>query len=203
MGWARWQRAVSPILARYLLHKKEVAMGMDLYGLKPNGSKPKSFPKTFENKDALEEHWKWQQETPGAYFRNNVWWWRPLWSYVVFTCQDILTQEDIEGGGNNGGHRITAKKAVTIGCRLLHTVEQGTAKRYEHEYMERLNALPMVDCSLCGGTGKRDDPIVKGQCNACEGKGKVTHFSTHYPFSAENVEEFARFCLKSGGFEIC
>ena len=26
---------------------------------------------------------------------------------------------------------------------------------------------------------------------------------THYPFSVENVQDFAEFCMNSGGFEIC
>jgi hypothetical protein len=25
----------------------------------------------------------------------------------------------------------------------------------------------------------------------------------HYPFDIENVERFAKFCIESGGFEIC
>ena len=28
-------------------------------------------------------------------------------------------------------------------------------------------------------------------------------FNKHYPFDSRNVEEFAHFCLQSGGFEIC
>ena len=39
-------------------------------------------------------------------------------------------------------------------------------------------------------------------CNVCEGTGKVKSFSAHYPFDVDNVEEFAKFCIESGGFEI-
>ena len=28
-------------------------------------------------------------------------------------------------------------------------------------------------------------------------------FMSNYPFSQDNVENFAKFCLESGGFEIC
>ena len=35
-----------------------------------------------------------------------------------------------------------------------------------------------------------------------KGIGKVDSFGTHYPFSADNVKEFAEFCEESGGFEI-
>jgi hypothetical protein len=40
-------------------------------------------------------------------------------------------------------------------------------------------------------------------CNACHGKGAVPHFATHYPFSEENVQEFAAFLRECGGFRIC
>jgi len=29
----------------------------------------------------------------GEYFRNNVWWWRPLWDWTYEQCQDIITQK--------------------------------------------------------------------------------------------------------------
>ena len=29
------------------------------------------------------------------------------------------------------------------------------------------------------------------------------NYDGHYPFSADNVEEFAKFCQQSGGFTIC
>ena len=47
-------------------------MGMDVYGLNPD-----------------------------KYFRNNVWWWRPLWDYVCNTCYDILSEKDMNAGSYN------------------------------------------------------------------------------------------------------
>ena len=46
-------------------------MGMDVYGERPRTNK-------------------------GEYFRNNVWWWRPLWNYVSVECSDIITKKDIQ-----------------------------------------------------------------------------------------------------------
>ena len=50
-------------------------------------------------------------------------------------------------------------------------------------------------------------PIPEGidcmLCNACQGKGETSSFSTHYHLSKESVKEFVEFCKFSGGFSIC
>ena len=51
----------------------------------------------FELKD------QYQEDNPGDYFRNNVWFWRPLWNFVCGACEDILTIEDMNAGGTNSG----------------------------------------------------------------------------------------------------
>lgn len=138
----------------------------------------------------------------GEYFRNNVWWWRPLWGYICETCPDILTQEDMREGTLNGGHVIHQAKARKLHERLTQLIETGAVKRYETERNEELNSLSDETCDLCGGTGKRNDKYVKGDCNGCEGKGRVRPWETHYPFDEENVKEFADFLTDCGGFEI-
>ena len=40
----------------------------------------------------------------------------------------------------------------------------------------------------------------KSEWNELHAKEK---FSAHYPFDRGNIENFAKFCLDSGGFEIC
>ena len=84
-------------------------MGFDLYGLNPKGDVPK--PVITDWKDdsiSFEEQMKayqsYQNDTPGSYFRANVWWWRPLWQYITVACEDILTEKDIESGSYNDGH---------------------------------------------------------------------------------------------------
>ena len=77
-------------------------MGFDLSGVNPKmNMKQKDFPvydkhqkmdwsvrtKILENDEKLSnQYWKeydkFQDANPGIYFRNNVWWWRPLWQYV-------------------------------------------------------------------------------------------------------------------------
>jgi len=139
----------------------------------------------------------------GEYFRNNVWWWRPLWDYVCEVCEDILTEEDIEAGGFNDCHEIDEDKASRIAQRLFELIEEGYVEKYSRNHKKSLKELPDEVCEFCSGTGKRNDRFVKGQCNACKGKGEVRPFQTNYPFDIENVKEFAEFCRDSGGFEIC
>ena len=136
----------------------------------------------------------------GKYFRNNVWWWRPLWEYVVDNCG--LTSEQVTAGLSNDGVLIDKSTAERIAKTLKGLIEQGLTKKFEVEYMKMLDELPDEVCDLCGGTGVRNDEIVKGTCNKCDGKGKVRPFDTWYPFSEENVKNFAEFCEHSGGFRI-
>ena len=152
-------------------------MGFDLYGERP------------KNKN-------------GEYFRNNVWWWRPLWSYVATACNDILTKQDLREGSFNNGHWIRATKARALAERLTELLQSGHARDYEKKYLAALKALPLEQCEHCKGTGQRNDTFVKGKCNGCNGRGKKPAFETNYPFSEANVREFAQFCKDSGGFRI-
>ena len=85
-------------------------MGMDVHGLNPKQNKNiDDFPvmkrfdsmdfaekwKTLDKDEALrDEYWRekdrWEEDNPGVYFRNNVWWWRPLWNYCYAVAEDII-----------------------------------------------------------------------------------------------------------------
>jgi len=39
--------------------------------------------------------------------------------------------------------------------------------------------------------------------NACKGVGKLKPFEANYKIEAEYIREFAKFCDKNGGFQIC
>ena len=160
-------------------------MGMDVYGLKPKMNKVskvlKDMPEGEDWMDALNKMSKKQREiyyeakdkhyedNPGVYFRNNVWYWRPLWDYV---CQNVdsLTEDDHMNGHSNSGHQINERKSIEIASTLYALLEDGSVKTAEEMHME-------------------------GEINS------DTEIS--YPFSEENVREFAIFCEESGGFEIC
>mgnify|MGYP003153639277 CR=1 FL=1 len=149
-------------------------MGFDLSGLSPNVTRP--MPELPKFVDRTEEQWeeyhKWQEENCGTYFRNNIWWWRQLWSYVSATCNDILTEKDIEHGSFNDGHKISKTKANRIAKRLWGLINNGQVKEYEEGYKVHLDSLDEDD--------RRRS----------------------YPFNEENVRAFANFCANSGGFTI-
>ena len=203
-------------------------MGFDLHGLNPQTSTPQPVwtgeepmikvegtnhqyeidPQVKEEyDDYMKSRWEWQDKTDGAYFRNNVWFWRPLWNFVSKVCNDILTEKDIEQGNYNDGHKISKTKAGKIAKRLHSMIEKGEVKEYEEGYKKHLDSLEQVDCEICDATGKRQEPPITGagdvKCNGCNGTGKKDDWNKSYPFSEENVREFANFCANSGGFTIC
>ena len=164
----------------------------------------------FELKD------QFQEDNPGEYFRNNVWWWRPLWNFVCYTCDDFLTQEDMDKGGSNSGDEISKTKAIKIGKRLSEKIADGTADMVHRRY-ELASARAKV----------KNDSIqikmdkVSKKCKKKHGKDLVPanypepyktqwnklydskSWDDSYPFNKDNVENFAKFCLESGGFNIC
>ena len=166
-------------------------MGFDLTGLNPEGGKPQPkwegadpMIKTGENSYALDPQIKeeyddymksrmeWQDSTDGAYFKNNVWFWRPLWNFVSKCCNDILTEKDIEHGYYNSGHKINKTKSKRMASRLRQFFKDGSIASYETWYTRQISQLKEGD------------------------------WNKNYPFSIQNIREFERFCEHSGGFEI-
>jgi hypothetical protein len=147
----------------------------------------------------------------GSYFRNNVWWWRPLWNYCI-TQYPELTEEVADNGHTNSGDGLDAKNAYELGKRLQEDIDSGIVAQYEKEYKEHIESLPFIDCTYCNGTGKRlwapnslgndTDKDILSECNSCHGNGQVKEFASNYPFSVENVQEFSKFLVCSGGFNI-
>ena len=120
-----------------------------------------------------EEYNEFEAANPGVYFRNNCWWWRPLWDFVCNTCEDFLTPNDMERGSYNDGHLITKVKSKRIAVRLNKLLKSDDVRDYALSYMDWKDS--------------QDEDS----------------FRKDYPFSEKNVERFARFCEESGGFWIC
>ena len=124
-----------------------------------------------------------------AYFRANIWSWRPLWNLVKNEVG--LTNEEYESGS----------------CKLSKIDLPKIIKEYNYY----LDNLPLEDCDICDGNGKRNDENVKGNCNACNNEytrkegipvGKRPNWQTNYKMYQEHIEEFIDFCDKSKGFRI-
>ena len=155
-------------------------MGMDVYGRKP------------------------KSET-GRYFRNNVWWWRPLWIYCEDVAPDLIPKDN--GGHSNDGWGLNCSRSLQLAKRLTDLLESGEVKKHEIDYMKMIESIPKENCEICEGTGKRQPPPKRGagemECNGCGGTGKRESYQSCYPFSEDNVKEFRDFLLDCGGFKIC
>lgn len=166
-------------------------MGMDVYGKEPSSE-------------------------VGSYFRNNVWWWRPLWNYCEHLAPELIPEDNL--GHSNDGWGLDAEGARALAEKLREELDSGRCQAYAECYQRHHDALPSEPCELCHGTGIRSDAIglahgfperlnphtqKKGWCNGCDGLGTVRPWATRYPFSVENVAEFITFLAASGGFEIC
>ena len=156
----------------------------------------------------------------GEYFRNNVWWWRPLWDYCCEVAPDLCN--DVSGHYNDGDG-LESVESVLLSERLLSSLSNGFVDKYIEERNTHLANLPMRGCDLCHNTGIRTDEVGReggmpekvleqdkaimlgreiGWCNGCDGRGWNEPWEASYPFSRENVEEFALFLRESGGFSI-
>lgn len=173
-------------------------MGMDVYGKNP----------TCET---------------GSYFRNNIWYWRPLWSYVTDTLPELAGPEP-EMGFYNDGYGLDAEGAKRLSDALLMLIANGHVAQAEQDFRQTLADLPMEPCKWCDSTGIRTDEVgvkmgmdtaplpehvaiivgrTHGTCNGCGGLGEAEPFGRSYDFTLDNVREFAAFLRHSGGFEIC
>lgn len=170
-------------------------MGMDVYGKNPSSA-------------------------AGEYFRNNVWSWHPLATYIENHHPDLAA--GCEDWHSNSGYGLGPIHSVELAAALKADIASGKAAAYAARHDAELAALPRLKCDLCDGTGIRCDAVgVKmgqpdkvidepghprhgqtGWCNGCTGHGTREDFKASYWFSVENLSEFADFLADCGGFEI-
>ena len=242
-------------------------MGFDVYGLKPNNEpKPDTPDWSSEDDKAIKAYFAWQENTPGAYFRMNVWGWHPLWDFVHNHCQDIFEmcldefEDDVDTLDkmystchHNDGFIVPVNVARKMAQRLYDLDKIGILDETEVSQDMEIERMTMVNCKVCDGTGTRKgwegwqsedtwlkthpslvtknkakeelykildkaaEEGIKGLgtgeisfkwanemkgCNMCHGIGKVKPFEANYKIKAEYIREFAKFCDKSGGFQI-
>ena len=145
----------------------------------------------------------------GKEFRNNSWWWRPLWGYCEQVAPDLTSK--VVYGQSNDGDGLNGKDSKDLAARLREEISSGRCAKFAAEYEAERKAIPPERCQWCHGTGKRKDAVARANvaqmeachgCNGCGGKGVSESFDAAYPFSEENVKEFADFLNDCGGFEI-
>lgn len=160
-------------------------MGMDVFGKEPRSEQ-------------------------GKYFRNNVWWWRPLADYCCEVAPEIAS-----GCGywqSNDGDGLDDDGAIALADALQAEINSNRADAYARRRQSEIEMMPNEPCYLCEATGTRKPVPDVGagdlklggiKCNNCDGSGYVRPNADNYPFSVENVIEFIAFLRDCGGFEIC
>tara|TARA_R100001377_G_scaffold40455_1_gene22611 strand:+ start:289 stop:777 length:489 start_codon:yes stop_codon:yes gene_type:complete len=161
-------------------------MGFDLNGLQPKIEEGTTLPTIdWKNKPSEEEKSDYFRDleefhnlNPGVYFRNNIWWWHPMWSFIgEFMGGDVLSDQDKERGHFNDGYKINAIKANYIADQIN--------KYYFNGELEKA-ALQLDKI--------RDEELTT--------KPKTDEILATVPFSVANCLEFGTFARNSGGFTI-
>ena len=175
-------------------------MGMDVYGLEPRKEK-------------------------GEYFRNNVWWWRPLWDFVTHidelyseekNANRLISEEMYHSGHCNDGVGLeTQEDCDELLNRLGWAIEEGLADHREKEVKEEMEKAKQhnkfiekqrkdFQAKMKKKLGKEVAPIKypKEDLKKWEKISMQEDYSAHYPFTKENVEEFCEFLENCGGFSI-
>ena len=206
-------------------------MGFDLYGENPVQHKFKHQKrwdelssmsyKEREEKEVNDEYYnlmnKYEEINPGAYFRNNVWWWRPLWLFVCEHCEDILTQGDMNSGNYNDSHLISRRKAEAIAQKLEEVIETDETKIWIQQHQDNLEQAvrnnKQVDAELEELRKivkvKTGNPDIYPAIYPDKFKKKYDEiydrrdWASSYPFHKDNVIAFIKFARQSGGFTIC
>jgi hypothetical protein len=207
-------------------------MGYDIYGINP---KVNEIPPTILSKFYDENGWNnWdemnendkklyfeaqnehQDLNPGEYFRANVWFWRPIWNFVCASCDDFLSDDDINAGLSNSGDEICKTKANRIASRLRKLDKQGIIQTWEDEMMIPYNEAKIhnkkVDAELDVFQDKMrikyGSDIVPSNYDVHDKPiwDSIYHkrsWASSYPPSRDAIVRFGVFCGESGGFAIC
>ena len=209
-------------------------MGFDLYGENPKVVKGFSDKKSEryeelasmsysdrEKQGFNDEYWElqseWENNNPGNYFRNNVWWWRPLWTFTCDHCADFLTEDDMNGGCYNDSYIITENKAIAIAERLYEALKEPETQEYLDNHMKVMEkakkhnemieqekkALDEIAVAITGDKNVAPIDYPKDLKKKFDELMKKRDWASSYPINRENIENFARFAEQSGGFSIC
>ena len=146
----------------------------------------------------------------GEYFRNNVWWWHPLASYICEVAPEIADHCDY--WQTNDGDGLNAEDSAALADKLQQEINSSRTEQFALIHAAWQELTPNDPCDLCKGTGILRPPaagecgagdiLIGIKCNACDGNGFVPAFSTYYPFSVDNVRNFVAFLRGCGGFSI-
>ena len=199
-------------------------MGFDLYGMNPNIKKDSVRPPAIDWKHSTEKEKKkyfkisnqWEADNVGVYFRNNVWWWRPLADLVIKLCK-LLDEKQKDHLHDNGGYEYNEATANYIADTLEAFVKSPVAKRSEIEHRKemkkawlhnkkvnvKLKALEIEAIARTGNKKIAPCDYPKDLHDKWENIYREHDHTASYPFSLKNVKEFVKFLRQCGGFSVC
>jgi hypothetical protein len=197
-------------------------MGFDIVGMNPKNieiNEPERPENLFELSQKEQDKYFEKRELylnqSGTYFRNNVWWWRPLAEYVL-NYTKVIPEHEQESWQYNDCTEVSKQNAEMIGQQLDHLIKIGHAKQFEKSYektrkkIEKHNEKVEKELETFSQSVKkkmRNDNLAPKDFPEEDHKKweeiyKKRNSSGSYPFSEENVKEFSEFCKNCGGFTI-
>ena len=197
-------------------------MGFDITGMNPKNlhlQEPKRPDNLYDlSKEDQDKYFNEREayiSQSGTYFRNNVWWWRPLADYVLrFT--KVIPEDQQEAWGYNDCHEVSEQDAEMISQQLDHLIKSGHCKAYADKFekqrikIEKQNAKIEEELEehcreVCFKLDKKNlapNDFPEEDKKKWDSIYKKKNFNGNYPFSVDNVKEFSEFCKNSGGFTI-
>lgn len=128
----------------------------------------------------------------GSYFRANIWYWHPLWTY----CEDMhpTLASKVQYPHTNDGDGLASLDSLKLGQAIISDLDSGKASDYILKRQSHIDSLPQESCIICHG--------LYSECNLCKGTGYVDNFMKSYSLDLSILREFSNFLIDSGGFEI-
>jgi hypothetical protein len=129
-------------------------MGMDVYGLKPKikGKRPEidwNKPTTEEERNKyFKKLEKFEAENVGYYFRNNVWFWRPLANLITVLNEEWLTEEQKERLQDNSGFEFSEEEAIKIKLSLEKAINSGWLKKAEKQWKKEAKQAELWNAQI-------------------------------------------------------
>ena len=189
-------------------------MGMDVYGRREDIGKPPDTPEIPENVSAEEletirEAWlrdcrAWEKQ-PGAYFRANVWSWRPIHDLMQKLCSDFLDEEVLEHMGYNDGagpedQETCDKIAARFSQWMEHNVNGHEINLGMH--VDEKGQFVELTSSEDSFEGEAERQLVEAAQQALGANGKSVVRSAH-TVDDESLKEWIEFLRHCGGFMVC
>jgi hypothetical protein len=195
-------------------------MGMDLYGINPvlNSVEPKIDINTAteeEKNEYLKLQDKFHSENPGAYFRANIWAWRPIAEIIVHVSNiyGLKFEDDIlENLHHNSGQGLKNSEDC---LKLADAIESFLNSDFQDAEIIAVNygwyEHQVVYESGHVGYRSTSDDLTNKISNQMEGilfmndnEFEIDGFKYRVPHSVsiEHVNEFITFLRNCNGFEI-